>query len=289
MACARVVRWARYASCKDAQMAMDPSHFTLTDSGRFMPTQHAQSHWGDDHLSGPSIVGLAAWVLEHDCGSPDFMPARLTVDLFKAARGVPTTTKVRVLRDGRRIRNTECDVIQDGVVVAHANLVQYRRSAAPPGREWTAPMSFSAPSVDDDGKRSYVGSDEAEWSPPPAQHQNDSRKRFYNHGIKVLASEENTPFVRAAMAAEATSLVTNLGTKGVGYINGDLTVALSRLPLSDWIGVQADSHWVSDGVAVGTATLFDESGAFGSGLTTAISNPAAQIDFAHDPFPQRSP
>jgi hypothetical protein len=53
--------------------------------------------------------------------------------------------------------------------------------------------------------------------------------------------------------------------------------------------VQADSHWVSDGVAVGTATLFDESGAFGSGLTTAISNPAAQIDFAHDPFPQRSP
>jgi hypothetical protein len=146
-------------------MAMEPSHFTLTESGRFMPTQYAQSHWGDDHLSGPSIVGLAARVLEHDCGSPDFMAARLTVDLFKAARGAPTTTKVRVLRDGRRIRNAECDVIQDGLVVAHATLVQYRRSAAPPGREWTAPMSFSAPSVDDDGKLSYVGTDEAEWSP----------------------------------------------------------------------------------------------------------------------------
>lgn len=34
------------------------------------------------------------------------------------------------------------------------------------------------------------------------------------------------------MVAEATSLVTNLGTKGIGYINGDLTVALSRLPRS---------------------------------------------------------
>ena len=90
------------------------------------------------------------------------------------------------------------------------------------------------------------------------------------------------------MVAEATSLVTNLGTKGVGYINGDLTVGLSRLPVGEWIGVQADSHWAEDGVAVGTATLFDRRGAFGSGMTTAV-DPAAQIDFANDPFPLRIP
>ncbi len=268
---------------------MEPSHFTVAEDGAFMPTGYAQSHWGDDHLSGPAIVGLAAAVLEHHYGSSDFMPARLTVDLFKAGRGVPTTTKQRVVRDGRRIRNAECDVLQDGVAIAHATLVQYRRSAAPPGRQWTAPMSFIAPAVLDDGTLAYVGSDDAGWSRSPARHQNDSRKRFYNHGIKVLANEENTPFVRAAMAAEVTNLVTNLGTKGVGYINGDVTIALSRLPFGEWIGVQADSHWASDGIAVGTATLFDTSGAFGSGMTTAISNPAAQIDFKNDPFPLRSP
>ncbi|MGZ5409906.1 MAG: hypothetical protein ACXWDJ_07910 [Aeromicrobium sp.] len=74
--------------------------------------------------------------------------------------------------------------------------------------------------------------------------------------------------VRAgAIVAEATSLVTNLGTKGVGYINSDLTVALSRLPVDDWICIQGDSHWASDGIAVGAATLFDHEGAFGSGMT----------------------
>lgn len=82
--------------------------------------------------------------------------------------------------------------------------------------------------------------------------------------------------------------MTNLGTHGVGYINGDLTVALSRLPRDEWIGVQADSHWTSDGIAVGSATLFDRVGAFGTGLVTAVSNPAAQIDFANDPFPDRT-
>jgi hypothetical protein len=30
-----------------------------------------------------------------------------------------------------------------------------------------------------------------------------------------------------------------------------------------------------------------ECGEFGSGMTTAVNNPAAQIDFANDPFPLR--
>jgi hypothetical protein len=59
------------------------------------------------------------------------------------------------------------------------------------------------------------------------------------------------------------------------------------LPLDDWIGIQGDSHWASDGIAVGTATLFDHQGAFGSGMVTAVANPAAQIDFTRDSFPIR--
>ncbi len=85
-----------------------------------------------------------------------------------------------------------------------------------------------------------------------------------NRTITVVQGQPNSPFVRAAMAAEGTSLVTNLGTAGVGYINGDLTVALSRLPGDEWIGVQADSHLAADGVAVGASTLFDSAGPFGT-------------------------
>jgi hypothetical protein len=39
------------------------------------------------HLNGPALVGLAARTLERQYGLEEFMPARLTVDLFKAARG----------------------------------------------------------------------------------------------------------------------------------------------------------------------------------------------------------
>lgn len=266
-------------------MAMEPAHFTQAEEGGFTPTRFALSHWGEDHLNGPSIVGLAARTLENHCGSVDFMPTRLTVDLFRAARRVQTTLDVRTVRDGRRVRSAECEVIQDGRAVARAILVSYRRSEAPPGQQWTTQVSLPSPPRSDDAVTPFVGSDNVGWTRSPAAHQNDSRKRFYNDGVNVVAGEKNSPFVRAATLAESTSLVTNLGTKGVGYINGDLTVGLARLPVDDWICVQADAHWASDGIAVGTATLYDHRGAFGSGMTTAVANPAAQIDFTSRPFP----
>ena len=101
----------------------------------------------------------------------------------------------------------------------------------------------------------------------------------YHRTLAVVSGSPPSPFVRAAVAAESTSLVTNMGTAGIGYINGDLTVALSRLPIGDYVGVQADSHWCSEGVSVGGATLFDDRGPFGIGMVTAIANPAARIDF----------
>jgi acyl-CoA thioesterase superfamily protein len=271
--------------CDDAGMTARPAHFIRTAPDTYLPTANARSRWGDDHLNGPALVGLATRTLEEQFRLDDFMPARITVDLFKAARGVPTTTCARLVRDGRRVRNSECDLVQNGVTVARATMVQYRRSSAPPGEEWSAAMDFTHPTDEDDASYLRVGSDEGGWSPTISDHMNTSRKRFLNRAIDVVEGSVNTPLVNAVYAAEGTSLVTNLGTAGIGYINGDLTVALARLPVDDFVCVQGDSHWVADGISVGSATLYDRVGPFGTGMITAISNPAARIDFADESFP----
>lgn len=273
--------------CDHPKMTVRPAHFTPIDADRVQPTRFAQSLWGEDHLNGPAVVGLTAYALEAAFGLPEFLPARLTVDLFKAARGVPTTTNVTLIRDGRRVRNSECDVVQDGVTVARATLVQYRLAEPPPGEEWFRTTDFEPPAVIDAELSPYMSSDAVGWTRAIADHQNASRKRYVNRAIDVVEGRPNSPFVRAAMAAEGTSLVTNLGTAGVGYINGDLTVALTRLPQDEWVGAEAESHWAADGIAVGTTTLYDSAGPIGTGLTTAVSNPAAQIDFGHSRFPDR--
>ena len=101
---------------------VEAAHFILSDSGEFEPTRFAGSHWGDDHLNGPAVVSLAARTLELHYGSPDFMPTRLTVDLLRAARSVPTAVTFRAVRDGRRVRSAECELAQEGRPIARAAL-----------------------------------------------------------------------------------------------------------------------------------------------------------------------
>ena len=266
--------------CEDAGVFRAIDHFFSRDTaGHFHPTEWALSRWGNDSLNGPAVVGLAARCLESDYGVDGFLPTRLTADLFRAAHRVPTEVRTRLVRDGRRIRNAECDVLQDRTIVARATMVSYRQSEPPPGQEWAGQDSFPAP-VGVAGPVYMVGSDGEAWTHSSAEHQNTGRKRVYHRTLDVVEGEQPSPFVRTVVAAEATSLVTNLGTRGIGYINGDLTVGMARLPMGDYIGVQADSHWCSQGIAVGAATLFDDGGPFGTAMVTAIANPAAQIDFS---------
>ncbi|MGI9124739.1 MAG: acyl-CoA thioesterase domain-containing protein, partial [Mycobacterium sp.] len=256
------------------------SYFVPAGAEVFVPTAAAGGHWGESLISGPAVAGLAAYALERDYGQPGFLPARFTIDLIKPARQVPTRVQTRLVRDGRRVRFTECDIAQGDWIVARATSVQYRISEAPTGDEWTTRPDFTAPQgADGDGLS--VGSDDAGWSAWGPAHQNTSRKRAYSRGVGVIAGVTLSPFVRSVVVAEsAANMVINLGRKGIGYINGDLTVSLSRSARGEFIGVQADSRFAADGVSVGTATLFDDAGPIGTAMITALANPAAQIDFA---------
>ena len=261
------------------ETATAPAYFTAGDDDVFAPTATAGGHWGADLISGPAVAGLAAWALDRDFGQTGFTAARFSIDLMKPARQVPTQVQTRVLREGRRVRYAQCEILQDDWVVARATMVQYSQSEEPAGQVWTAAARFTAPAEADD-QALVVGSDDAGWSTLGAQHQNTSRKRAYYRGADVVEGQPTSPFVRAVIVAEAaTNMVVNMGTAGIGYINGDLTLALAREPRSQHLGVQADSHFAADGVSVGTATLFDEAGPIGTATVTSLANPAAQINF----------
>ena len=58
------------------------------------------------------MCGLAARAVETEFGDDEFVPARCTIDLFKAARDIVTSTRVRIVRSGGRIRVVDVDVVQ---------------------------------------------------------------------------------------------------------------------------------------------------------------------------------
>ncbi|ACY23553.1 conserved hypothetical protein [Gordonia bronchialis DSM 43247] len=267
--------------------------FDRSDDDRLFPTRFSRSMWAPGTLNGPAVCAIAARHAEVEYGETGFRPARFTIDLFKAAREIPTTTRGRLTRAGGRIRVAEVDVVQfpadgpdDGVIVARSTTVFLRDSVNPPGDRWSRPddaVTFRPPTVGDDDYFPRFASDvddvPGDWDSNMGNHQNGHRKRLWSRAAPAVAGESLTPFQQAVISAESTSLVCNWGSTGIGFINCDLTVALSRLPVGARIGVEADSHVENDGISVSTSGLYDEHGMFGTGLVTAVNNAAAEIDF----------
>ncbi|HHX84354.1 MAG TPA: thioesterase family protein [Actinomycetales bacterium] len=261
--------------------------FTLDPGGAYVPTRYARSAWSDTMLNGPAAVAAAARSLELHHGADGFQPARLTVDLFAPVALAPLTVTTEAVREGNRIRVADARVVQGGATVARATLVQLRRGEQPPGEVWRSGRAPEVPAAAEAeplvaGSRPYFGSDTAPepWSTDMGAQQGPGRKRFWHHPLDVVDVEPATPFQRAAMLAESTSLMTHWGSEGIGFINADLTVTLARLPRSGDLGLEADEHLSDAGVAVGTATLYDRDGVFGAGTVVAVSNAGRQIDFA---------
>lgn len=264
-------------SVVDAQSAF----FTQSGDG-FEPTPFAVSRWSPDMITGPATCGLVARELERAHGAEGFVPARLTVDLFRPGRMATTTVTTTSVRDGRRIKVADASVIQDGVTVARATLVLLRTSEQPPGEVWLPDNAPQPPDVEPSTSPGFWwGSDEDPdgWTQSMRRQHNAGRKRMWGRQIGVVHGDPPSQFVRAALAGESASLMANWGTEGVGFINGDMTLALARLPIGADIGLQADNHISVAGVGIGAATLFDRDGTFGSCVITALANPQAQVKF----------
>jgi len=127
--------------------------FFNRDGDVFMPTPIASGPWDPKSLHGRVIVGLLAFAIEQRHGAADFVPARLTVDMFRLPNVMtPIEVKTKLVRDGLRIRVIEADFLSGGVAMARASCQLLRRTENPLGNVWSppnwevpAPASIAAP------------------------------------------------------------------------------------------------------------------------------------------------
>src|SRR5258708_7032403 len=84
--------------------AMTNQPFFTRDGDAFIPTSAANGPWDPKSLHGRVIVGLLAFVIEQRHGSDDFVPARLTVDMFRLPNLSPIQVKTKLVRDGLPIQ-----------------------------------------------------------------------------------------------------------------------------------------------------------------------------------------
>lgn len=262
-----------------------------------VPTDLAKSLWGTDQMHGVALSGMLARALERavaELGREDLRAARYTVDLFKAARMKPCRTTTTVVREGNRICLVDATIEQEGIPVARASGLFLKVSEQAPGEVWEPTDSPQPPPADvapptDDPHVPLFASDGAGWSDSFGDHQNAGHKTTWQVAVPVVADEKPSGFVAAASVADATSMVTNWGANGVEHINTDITLTLAREPEGVEIGLAASDRVSADGIAVGTATVFDRAGRLGTTVTTSVANVKRGIDFEKEVFAEGDP
>ena len=261
-----------------------------------VPQGIARSLWSENQMHGVATSGALARELENAvvaAGRDDLRPARYTVDLFKAPSMGPCTLASTVVREGSRLMLVDATLSQEGAVVARASCLFLKVSEDPPGDVWSpadapTPPPLEIAAVSEEPRVPIFFSDGVGWSQNFAEHQNAGRKQTWQSALAVVSGEKPTPFQALAGAADSTSMVLNWGSEGVQYINTDVTLAISRVPVSQEIGLAATSRTSHDGIATGSCIVFDREGPIGTTTVTAISNARRAVDFTQHDFTEES-
>lgn len=251
-----------------------------------IPQDLARSLWKADQMHGVATSAALGRSIEQAVlarGRDDLQPARYTVDLFKAPSMNAVSTRSEILREGPRIMVVDAELVQDGETVARARALFLKPGETPTGRVWTSddkplPPPVEVTSLADDPFYPYFYSD-AGWVQDFSAHQNAGRKQLWQTSLPVVVGEPTSPFQGLAGAVDTTSMVVNWGDQGVQYINTDITMSISRLPETREIGFSALTWHAHEGIATGTALLFDRRGPFGTSTVTSLSNAKRSVDF----------
>ena len=266
----------------------DQISFFTHDGADLVPTPLACSMWSDDQMHGVALSGALARAAESGLaatGRTDLRPARFVVDLFKPARMAPCSFAIEVVREGSRICLVDVTMTQRGQRVARASATFLKPTAAAPGAVWNPETHPEPPPLDvapvtTEPRVPFIHSSVG-WSQNFTEHQNADRKASWNSAIPVVPDEPLTGFQAAAATADGASMVTNWGSNGVEYINTDIALTLAREPEGIEIGLLATDRVEVDGIAVGTAAMFDRRGPLGTVMVTSLANARRTVNFAH--------
>lgn len=259
-----------------------PEAFFTVDGDTYVPSALTRGPWGAT-MGGQVVGGLMCWGIEQYGIDPEFQPARLTVDLSSPALLEPVHIQISVQREGRRIKLVDAALAQNGKTIARARALFLRRGDHPDGEVWSAAVDMPPPPDGSDGFRAddpflvwgYGTTTEGRLGFPEGEWQHCDTQKFAWTRIfrPMVHGYPLTPFNRLAFIGDITSPLTHWGTGGLRYINVDYTVAASRLPDGEYLGLAAQSHFGADGVAAGSAVLFDRHGPIGTTSALALTQP----------------
>jgi hypothetical protein len=259
---------------------MDEAFYLPTGPGRFRSTEATAGPWSAELQHGGPPSALLAHALERHDPTPGLRAARMTVDVLGPIPVAPVEVATTTIRPGRRIHLVGAELSAGGRVVARAALWRLATLPTPPRRLAGAPPPAAAPPFPASGA----------WAPdfPTGHHSGylaaiegrpvsgspGSGTVWLRQRLPLVAGEETSPFCRALVVADSGNGISiALPAETYLFMNVDLSMALFRDPVGEWICLSARTTIGDDGTGTVTTGLSDRDGAIGGATQTLLVTP----------------
>ncbi len=273
----------------------DPHGDERRDAARYLPTGFSRGPWSPHALHGgptAALVAHAAETLLAESGADARIPVRLTLDIERPVPLAPLTVHAEIVRPGRKVQVAEVIVADDdGRRLVRSSVLAIRRRQVALS-EMVRPDDLAPPADRQPADRSLVD-DGGEWVFPgdePAFHSDGTEHRlvrgsFTGPGpatdwirlaVPVLPGIEPSPFQRVVAAADFLNGISSIvDPSRATFINPDLTVTVHRLPVGEWVAVDAVTRFDEQGIGTAEADLYDERGRLGRAVQTLLLDPVS--------------
>ncbi len=254
-------------------MTASPTSFYLpTADGAFQPTEATVGPWDPKLQHGGPPAALVAHELERVGFRPDVRIAQFSLEFLGVLPLAPMTVRAEIVRPGKRIELAQASVDIGGRPALRASAW---RIAVGDDRGPRVGLDVPSPPLP------ALESRELFENVPEFGYGRALEWRFVSGGfrtpgpatlwsrmrIPLLPGEEPSPLTRVlAMVDSANGVSWELDLATYTFVPVNLTVSMTRVPVGEWVGMEAVTRLSGDGVGTTRARLFDREGMVGEAL-----------------------
>lgn len=290
---------------------MENAFYQQTGPDTYLATSATIGPWSADAQHGGPPSALAARAIELHEPDPRQRLARVSVDILRPVPVGEISVRARTVRPGRRVALIESVLESGGQEVLHARGWRIERPSgdvpvvrdleSDGGAQWTGGQVPPAgdgltPPIFEHAPLGYLSM--IEWRFMAAgggkAPEHGTTSEFARPAVKedetgltaqlstvwtrprlpLIAGEDTSPMTRALLVADCGSGIgAALPATGFIFINVDLSVVLTRDPITDWLLLEASTAIGPDGTGLATTRLSDEQGSFGRAFQTLLVAP----------------
>jgi len=242
----------------------------------FVATEAALSPWSDQALHGSPPTMLMAREIERFQPDQEMFVTRITVELLRPVGRTPLAVRCRLVRPGRKVQLVEASLWSGEQEVARATSLRIRRAevvvpsnAEPPTRggpesltEWTGGYR-DGPAYHTRGVEIRTAREGRGWKAPGWA--------WFRLKLPLLPGEEPSGLVRICAAADFPNGISFVvDPRKTSFINPDLSVYVNRLPVGEWVMVDAKTWLEPHGTGIAEAALYDTEGRVGRSIQSLL-------------------